>query len=576
MFCAPSALLGTTDGQVVRTNNHHVVVCDKEVSGRKGEEEGSIPPPPETLRHDLPILLRYLPVPGNHHNTTNIMSASSASNLPPPADNVSRHTLVPESELRIEIPPGISSTVTLRAGSAEIFGAELALGDRPLHLTAAKVAIFTWHGCTLDVSNQDQLDIIYVSDETDANVAFVNTHAQLEAMRDEALGYSANTTVTTVDETNKESAANGVKAAGGEDFSGGDSGGPRVLLVGPADCGKSSLARILTAYAVKLGRTPLLVDLDTSQNMLSVPGTIAAIPVSSDMISADSYGTISIMGGSTVGAMMPLVLWYGSQDLTAHPDLYKAQLTKLGTAIDERLSGDADANASGIIVNTSGLIEEVGYQYLLHAIDSFRINVVLVLGHDRLYSMLGTQLKKEEGTKKAPILIKLPRSGGVVSRDSPFRRILRSQSIKRYFYGNSIPPKSTDAPSSTLHYQFSPCLIEVRLSDVQIHTLSNISLSASLLPISAKQSTDPIQLSTIASSEITSKFQHSILAVCHPSAVEKYEQSGSARDLYLAGVAGFVLVEKVDVDKASMSLLSPCGGSLPTGHMLVGDIFWME
>jgi hypothetical protein len=41
-------------------------------------------------------------------------------------------------------------------------------------------------------------------------------------------------------------------------------------------------------------------------------------------------------------------------------------------------------------VNTSGSIEDVGYSFLLHAIDSIRITVVLVLGHDRLYCMLGT------------------------------------------------------------------------------------------------------------------------------------------------------------------------------------------
>ena len=67
-----------------------------------------------------------------------------------------------------------------------------------------------------------------------------------------------------------------------------------------------------------------------------------------------------------------------------------------------------------------------------------------------------------------------------------------------------------------------------------------------------------------------------MLAVCHPSAVEKYEESGSARDLYLSGVAGFVVVEKVDVDKGTLSLLSPCAGSLPSSHLLVGDIFWLE
>ena len=113
----------------------------------------------------------------------------------------------------------------------------------------------------------------------------------------------------------------------------------------------------------------------------------------------------------------------------------------------------------------------------------------------------------------------------------------------------------------------------------KLHTLSNISLTASIsmLPISAKQSTDPIQLTTLSLTDITPKFQHAVFAVCHPSAVEKYEQSGKARDLYLSGVAGFVAVEKVDVNKEILSLLSPCAGSLPSQHLLVGDnITWVE
>ena len=532
----------------------------------------------------------------------------SQSSLPPPPPNTARHTLPPESELRIEVPHGITCTVTLRptlsnnnnSGSAEIFGAELS-PSVPLHLTGQKVAIFTWHGCTLDVSNEDKLDISYVSEETDANVAYVNTHAQLEAMRDEALSGLLPGSSSTINP--QQGGLSGdpppPPSTSGED----DVEGPRVLLVGPADCGKSSLARVLTAYAVKLGRTPLLVDLDASQNMLSLPATMAVSPVSSDSVTADCYATSSLMsGGSTTGAMMPLVLWYGSTDLNAHPDLYKAQLDKLGKSIDGRLVGDVDARASGIIVNASGWIEDMGYTYLIHAIDALRINVVLVMGHDRLYAMLGSHLKKKAaedevvmkesmevdgqamtaGGKRivVPKLIKLPRSGGVVSRDAAFRRQSRSQSIKRYFYGDIIPPK-TDATAATPstaapQHQFTPCLIEVPFSSIQLHKLSNISLSASMLPVSAKQSTDPIQLTTLSSSEITTQFQQSILAVCHPSAVEKYEASGKARDLYLSGVAGFVSVDRVNVDKEMISLLSPCAGSLPSGHLLVGDVCWLE
>lgn len=538
------------------------------------------------------------------------MSSSSTTannnnaNLSLPPDNVTRYTLTPESELRIEIPSSVASssstsaatsssssstTITLRQGSVELFGAEIPL-NRPIplsNLSPSKIALFTWHGCIIDISSVHNLDMIYESDETDSNVVYVNTHAQLEVMRDEALMAGSSSMENNDGNTSGEGKKDDNEASTVVD-------GPRVLLVGPADCGKSSLARVLTAYAVKLGRTPLLVDIDVSQNMLSVPGTVAAIPVSSDMVNAESYGTTSIFmggggsssssGGANANAIgMPLVLWYGSQDLLAHPDLYKAQLTKLGNAIDERLRGDSEANASGFIVNTSGLIEDVGYQYLLHAIDAFRINIVLVLGHDRLYSMLGTYLKKqtESLSRKIPKLIKLPRSGGVVSRDATFRRALRSQSIKRYFYGGnkSTADGSTaaaTASSSQQQYQFNPCLIEVSFSDMQLHKLSNISLSASLLPISAKQSTDPIQLTTLSTSEITTKLQQTVLAVCHPAAVEKYEESGSARDLYLSGVAGFVVVEKVDTDKGVMSLLSPCVGSLPSSHLLVGDIFWLE
>lgn len=59
--------------------------------------------------------------------------------------------------------------------------------------------------------------IIFIS-----QVAYVNTHIQIEARRDVALA-------------NSES-------------------GPRVLIVGPTDSGKSTVSRILTSYAARLDR----------------------------------------------------------------------------------------------------------------------------------------------------------------------------------------------------------------------------------------------------------------------------------------------------------------------------------
>lgn len=46
------------------------------------------------------------------------------------------------------------------------------------------------------------------------------------------------------------------------------------MVAGLADVGKSTLCRMLANWAARLGRTPILVDLDVGQNQISIPGTI--------------------------------------------------------------------------------------------------------------------------------------------------------------------------------------------------------------------------------------------------------------------------------------------------------------
>ena len=59
----------------------------------------------------------------------------------------------------------------------------------------------------------------YTSDEVAANISYVNTNTQLEALRDEVWNCT--------DESGN---------------------GPRVMVMGPADSGKTSLVRTLSAY----------------------------------------------------------------------------------------------------------------------------------------------------------------------------------------------------------------------------------------------------------------------------------------------------------------------------------------
>jgi polynucleotide 5'-kinase involved in rRNA processing len=46
------------------------------------------------------------------------------------------------------------------------------------------------------------------------------------------------------------------------------------MITGLPDVGKSTLSRMLVNWAARLGRTPILVDLDVGQNQISIPGTI--------------------------------------------------------------------------------------------------------------------------------------------------------------------------------------------------------------------------------------------------------------------------------------------------------------
>jgi len=281
--------------------------------------------------------------------------------------------------------------------------------------------------------------------------------------------------------------------------------------------------------------------------------------------------------------------------------------------IDRRLQADDWERSSGIIVNTNGWIQDEGYQLLLHSVQALRISVVLIMGHDRLYSMMKNSLKKVNESIK---VIKVPRSGGVVQRDANFLRQCRSRAMKRYFYGDMVESTShaskpggnasavaamVSSTPNTTHIprvpQLTPFLLQIPLHQVTLYRFASMSLSASLLPVAAAQTTEPVRLEKVewnnssnaggGSGETTSDpknklsttntlQQNALLAVCHPKAVAAYEQSGKARDLYQAGVAGFCAVERVLLETDMLHLLCPCAGSLPSNTLLLGDVTWME
>ena len=192
---------------------------------------------------------------------------------------------------------------------------------------------------------------------------YLNAHAALEARRAAA------------------------KAAGGE--------GPRVCVVGPTDSGKSTLCKILLNYGVRWGWwgggwdggwwvgggglggqqdsrpsparahaplqrhgwAPMFVDLDIGQGSITVPGGIAATPVEAP---------IDVEEGLAADA--PLVYYFGHSSPSENPALYKHLVERLAAVLALRGKADPAPRAAGVVVNTMGWVEELGYELLRHAL----------------------------------------------------------------------------------------------------------------------------------------------------------------------------------------------------------------
>ena len=134
--------------------------------------------------------------------------------------------LEPNQEFRFEVDIKNILTVKLLEGRAELFGTELAL-DVEYQFTAKKLAIYTFHGCKIESSGNNISE--YIGKETPMS-SIINVHFALQKLREDAV-YK-------------------------------DIVGPRVMIVGPSDVGKTALAKILVNYAARNRNFPVLCDLD--------------------------------------------------------------------------------------------------------------------------------------------------------------------------------------------------------------------------------------------------------------------------------------------------------------------------
>ncbi|OJD15287.1 protein Clp1 [Emergomyces pasteurianus Ep9510] len=386
-----------------------------------------------------------------------------------------QHSLPRGSEWRFEVAFGR----TLLAGTAELFGTEFA-ASQTYTFSGTKAAIYTWHGCTLEVSAGDpvaigglgsappppgsgsgECQVEYVAEETPM-AEYVNIHGALETMREEA------------------------KSTGRE--------GPRVLILGPEDAGKTSLTKILTGYATKRERQPVVVNLDPSEGLLSVPGSLTATAFRAMIDVEEGWGSSPMSGPSPIPVKLPLVYFYGlPSPLDAEGQLYKPIVSRLALAVAGRLAEDRDAREAGIIIDTPGVLSQgKGEDIIHHIVTEFSITTILVLGSERLYSSMvkhydnkpiSTSTSTSASTAATPSsldrisVVKVTKSGGSVDRDSSFMKCVRDSQIRSYFFGNPIPSTassalSLSATSSGTTITLSPHAQQLDFDSISIYTIT--------------------------------------------------------------------------------------------------------
>lgn len=505
----------------------------------------------------------------------------------------------------------IGASPQLLTGTAELFGTELA-ESQTYTFSGTKAAIYTWHGCELEISaggtvtGSTTLDGVtpsaghgaggcqseYTAEETPM-IEYANVHFALETMRQDA------------QESGKD--------------------GPRVLLLGPENAGKTTLAKILTAYATKVGRQPLVVNLDPTEGMLSVPGTLTATPFRTMLDIQEGWGSSPMSGPSPVPVKLPLVYSYPlPSPLDAEGTVYRPVVSRLALSVTARMAEDEDARETGIIVDTPGILSSGrpgSLELINHIVTEFAITTILVLGSERLYSTMVKQYDNKPSASATAVafdervsVVKLSKSGGCVDRDVAFLKATRESQIRSYFFGNPIPPSASAAlplPISTtsavtlsphaqqldfaaLHvYNYTVTSAEDENEDEydpsQLGTGESFTPGGGLddytsQPAQEKNRAAPLPgtggfsgdtSSTGATNSASgsvpfkkilppapSSLANTLLAITHAPT------TASPAEVRDASIMGFLYVADVDVENGKIRVLAPVGGRVPPRAMI--------
>ncbi|KAG8217621.1 hypothetical protein J3R82DRAFT_5774 [Butyriboletus roseoflavus] len=514
--------------------------------------------------------------------------------------------LNPETEYRFELDTAASLQIKLLRGHAEIFGAELAEAKSYLFVSECKAAVFTWHGCTIQMSlfplspppfpRSTPLHVTgrpsteYVSDETPMST-YANLHFAFEQMRVRALRDLHGSPPSDDDHHHANTEP------------------PRVLILGPESSGKTSISKILTNYTVRVAQnwSPLLVNLDPAQvcppfiplsrmrltspqGAWSIPGTISAAVVRSPIGTASPANPLGSAATSAPTAprfqcthpvdLLRLIRNLGINVVERHDvDHQGVHLPFLPRQLDQACI----ARVSGLIVDTpssfasgpsSGSSADSRHSLVKACVDAFRINVILVVGHEKL----NVEMQRLYGNQLS--VVKIPKSGGVVELDHAYRERVHNCQLHAYMYGQTIdPPPGVSSGlvggEAATELILSPSSTIINFADLAIYRIGPESMApSSALPIGAARTLSEMQPTLLDPVSSSARLFNKVLALLAPFNEDENERYDE--EILDLPAIGFLVITGLDTPNRKMTVLAPNQGPIVGGTAIIGSFEWTE
>ncbi|XDT42197.1 Pre-mRNA cleavage complex II protein Clp1 [Nakaseomyces glabratus] len=326
--------------------------------------------------------------------------------------------------------------------------------------------------------------------------------------------------------------------------------GPRIMVVGEKNTGKTALCRTLCSYAIKnKPYQPMFVNLNPVEPIFSPPGCVTAVPISSTLdAQLPRWGETMTSGATRLHGKQPIIKNFGFETIAENRSLYKLVTKKLFETVSERLQNDSLVHRSGCIVDSPPLENcDDEYSELVEAIVGLRINYLIILCNDNDKGReIYTKVSKIVNTYVGERLLRVPTMAGVFEKDDVYIRAQQRAAIREYFYGDT-------------RTVLSPYNLGCDTSDITVWRPKSVLQGENT-------NLDTLEVAPVDSSTL----QYALVAITYAS------RKSDSEEVLQAPILGFGLITELNEKRNKLKILLPVPGRLPPNAMILTSFRYLE